>query len=75
MEGVGIISSDFVGKLWDAGKEVNTTISNFVNQLDDGFSEKFNTELFTPQYLEEKHGEFISLNKCLDYFSKLQIEK
>jgi 5,10-methylene-tetrahydrofolate dehydrogenase/methenyl tetrahydrofolate cyclohydrolase len=24
---------------------------------------------------EEKHGEFISLNKCLDYFSKLQIEK
>jgi len=25
--------------------------------------------------LEEKHGEFISLNKCLDYFSKLQIEK
>ena len=59
MEGVGIISSDFVGKLWDAGKEVNTTISNFVNQLDDGFSEKFNTELFTPQYLEDRHGERI----------------
>jgi hypothetical protein len=57
MEGVGIISSDFVCKLWDAGKEVNTTIPNFINRIDDSFSEKFNTELFISQYLEDQNGQ------------------
>ena len=56
MEAVGIIPTDFLAKNWDGKKGINSSIPNFINQIDDDFSEKYNTELFVSQYLEDNNG-------------------
>jgi hypothetical protein len=56
MESVGVIPTDFLARNWEVKKGINTSIPNFINQIDDDFSEKFNTELFVSQYLEDNYG-------------------
>jgi len=59
MEAVGVIPIDFLAKNWEAKKGIGKSILNFVDQIDDDFSEIYDTELFTSKYLEDDNGKII----------------
>jgi len=62
MEAFGVIPIDFLSKNWEAKKGIGTSILNFVDQIDDDFSEIYDTELFTSKFLEDENGKIIEEN-------------
>jgi len=62
MESVGAIPIDFLAKNWEAKKGIGKSIVNFLDQIDDDFSEIYDTELFSSKYVEDQNGKVIEKN-------------
>ena len=56
MEAVGAIPNNFLTKNWEIKKGLRKSVLGFVDQIDDDFSEIYDTELFTSRYLEDDNG-------------------
>jgi len=62
MEAVGIIPNNFLAKNWEGKRGLRKSVVNFTDQIDDDFSEIYDTELFTSRYLEDRDGNEIEEN-------------
>jgi len=62
MEAFSVIPIDFLSRNWEVKKGIGTSILNFVDQIDDDFSEIYDTELFTSKFLEDENGKIIEEN-------------
>lgn len=56
MEGTGVIPNGFLSTLWDNKKGIRKSTVSFIDQIDEELSEIYDTELFTPKYVEDKDG-------------------
>ncbi len=59
MESVGIIPNGYLTNMWNQKKGISKSTVKLIDNIDDEFSEIYNTELFTAQYLENEEGETI----------------
>lgn len=57
MEAVGVIPNSFLTKNWESKKGMRKSIVGFIDQIDDDFSEIYDTELFTSKYIEDRNGD------------------